>query len=177
MELVYRTFLLIKEPFKAIKMHHLWWFGVRSVAGAKYPFFSLKKGAKYYLEEVLQSHLLLEANAMLGDERYYFQQDSAPAHKAKIVQSWYKEFFPDFIPTEPWPASSPDANPLDFSIWGYMLSFLKDLKNITLPQFKELLQRIWDEIPMEVMRAACDNFPSRLRKIVKSQGERIEMQN
>ena len=86
-----------------------------------------------------------------------------------------QENLPDFISATEWPASSPDANPLDYSIWGYMLSFLKDLKNVTLPKLKARIVKIWNKIPMEVVRAACDTFPTRLEQISQAQGERIEL--
>ena len=34
------------------------------------------------------------------------------------LKNWYKENLADFWPKHLWPASSPDLNPLDFSIWS-----------------------------------------------------------
>ncbi|QQP53597.1 Transposable element tcb1 transposase [Caligus rogercresseyi] len=42
---------------------------------------------------------------------YTFQQDSAPAHKAKLVQSWLKKNVPNFWDFNTWPPNSPDLNP------------------------------------------------------------------
>jgi inhibitor of nuclear factor kappa-B kinase subunit alpha len=61
------------------------------------------------------------AEQMYSEEPYVFQQNSAPAHKAIIVQDYCKWKFPDFITTKEWLASSPDLNPLDFFAWGWML--------------------------------------------------------
>lgn len=134
----------------------------------------VKINQKYYLEEVLQKNLLPEAQKLFGDEYYCFQQDGAPAHTANSVQAWCAANLTDFIPKEDWPPSSPDLNPLDFCIWGYMLSSLKSLKIHSLADFKKQLEKIWDEIPMEVVRAACKNFVTRLRLVRQAKGERFE---
>ncbi len=58
-------------------------------------------------------HRKTEENA-----KYVWQQDSAPAHKAKVVQDWCKSNLKDFWPANIWPPSSPDCAVLDFAIWG-----------------------------------------------------------
>lgn len=147
----------------------------------KLPLLFIEKGVKidtdYYIENVLKNHLLPYAKELYGDEYYCFQQDSAPSHKAKRTQQWCEENLPDFIPTTEWPAASPDLNPLDFSIWGYMLSKLGSTKGMTLEVFKQRLITIWDEMDPEVVRAACDSFFKRLRATAKAKGERIELLN
>ncbi|QQP41446.1 Uncharacterized protein FKW44_015816 [Caligus rogercresseyi] len=45
---------------------------------------------------------------------YTFQQDSAPAQKAKLVQSWLKKNVPNFWDFNTWPPNSPDLNPCDY---------------------------------------------------------------
>jgi len=51
--------------------------------------------------------------------RLIFQQDSAPAHRARdnIELLWYET--PDFIGPDVWPVNSPDLNPVDYRIWGW----------------------------------------------------------
>lgn len=164
------------ERFQNVSSVMVW--GAISKKG-KLPLLFIDKGVKinaaFYLKNVLQDHLLPEAKKLYGDVTWCFQQDSAPAHAAKMVQNWCRENLPSFISSEEWPASSPDLNPLDFCIWGYMLDKMKDLKNVKLDQFREILTRTWNEIPDEVVRAACDEFPKRLRRIHKCSGERIEL--
>ncbi|CAF4636573.1 unnamed protein product, partial [Rotaria magnacalcarata] len=47
----------------------------------------------------------------------YSSKIQPPAHKAKSTQQWLVDNCPDFIRSEERPASSPDLNPLDYSIW------------------------------------------------------------
>ncbi|RVE40580.1 hypothetical protein evm_014769 [Chilo suppressalis] len=49
-------------------------------------------------------------------EALVFQQDSAPAHRAKSTQDWLAAREIDFIRHEDWPSSSPDLSPLDYKI-------------------------------------------------------------
>ncbi len=54
-------------------------------------------------------------------KKYYFQQDGATPHKANIVQSWLgSKFGKKFLDKEKWPPRSPDLNPCDFFLWGYL---------------------------------------------------------
>ncbi|QQP53980.1 Uncharacterized protein FKW44_006644 [Caligus rogercresseyi] len=45
---------------------------------------------------------------------YTFQQDSAPAQKAKLAQSWLKKNVPNFLDFNTCPPNSPDLNPCDY---------------------------------------------------------------
>ncbi|QQP40795.1 Transposable element tcb2 transposase [Caligus rogercresseyi] len=50
-------------------------------------------------------------DTVVSGRKYTFQQDSAPAHKAKTVQAWLKENVPHFWDPQTWPSNSPDLNP------------------------------------------------------------------
>ena len=135
----------------------------------------VKVNKEYYIHDVLVPHLLPEARKLFGGEDFCFQQDSAPAHKALLTQNWCQCNLPHFISSQEWPASSPDLNPLDFSIWGYMLQRLNVKKDVTKTTFKQILMEIWKEIPNEVVRAACGDFKKRLKLSIKHKGERLEL--
>ena len=49
-----------------------------------------------------------------------FQQDGAPAHRARHTITYLEQKKPDFIPPTVWPPNSPDLNPVDYSIWSVM---------------------------------------------------------
>jgi hypothetical protein len=55
--------------------------------------------------------------------RVWFQQDGAPAHASNSVLQWLHTHFGDRVISRrsdiPWPAQSPDLNPLDFWFWGW----------------------------------------------------------
>ena len=69
-----------------------------------------------YIEDMLEHALEPCATKQFEGRHWVFQQDSAPAHSAKTTQNWLKDNFSDTISPLEWPASTPDLNPMDFSI-------------------------------------------------------------
>jgi inhibitor of nuclear factor kappa-B kinase subunit alpha len=106
------------------------WGGVSH--NGKLPLIFIDKGVKInkevYRKEILDGHLKVEAPRLYPRGDWIFQQDSAPAHKAKVTQAWCSANCPDFIKTSEWPPSSPDLNPLDYYVWGKLKRFFKTLK-------------------------------------------------
>lgn len=107
-----------------------------------------------------------------------FQQDGATPHTAKIVLEWLAEKFGEhFISLRSnieWPPHSPDLNPLDFFLWGY----LKDRVYSPPPQDTSALKM---SIPREIRRITVDscknvirNFRDRMRLVTEKQGGHLE---
>ena len=73
-----------------------------------------------------------------------------------------------------WPPYSPDLNPCDFFLWG----FLKDnvFRNAprTLLDMKEAISKCLKEIPISTFEAVCAGFENRLRDVVLSDGGHFE---
>lgn len=140
----------------------------------KLPLVFIEKGVKvnaiYYKTEVLEKVVKPYVQEMFGDDHYVFQQDGAPSHTANLVQDWCRENLTDFLDKLEWPPSSPDLNPLDYFVWSYMLSKVNDHRVSNINQFQTVITRIWDEMPMEVVRAACDGFEKRLKLVKKVKG-------
>lgn len=75
-----------------------------------------------------------------------WQQDGAPAHYAQTIRTYLTETFGHRWvgrggPID-WPARSPDLNPLDFFLWGYLKRRVYKTKPSCLEQLK---QNIVDE--------------------------------
>lgn len=136
----------------------------------------VKVNAQIYRELVLEGALKPWARKHFGRKRWTFQQDSAPSHKARVSQDWLKNNVPSFISSSQWPANSPDANPLDFSVWGILKAKVGTKKYQSIDALKAALRREWDRIPQGHIRAACDAFIRRLRAIIRAKGEQIEIE-
>jgi len=68
---------------------------------------------------MLTQHLL-PTMSHISRNMFIFQQDSAPAHRARETIELLSRDTPDFIGPEMWPPNSPDLNPVDYSIWSVM---------------------------------------------------------
>jgi len=73
-----------------------------------------------YYRNVLLSQQLLPAILQISGEFFIFQQDSAPAHRARDTINLLERDTPAFISPDLWPQNSPDLNSVDCKVWGVM---------------------------------------------------------
>ncbi|KAI6648714.1 hypothetical protein LOD99_7940 [Oopsacas minuta] len=114
---------------------------------------------------------------MFNNRPFLFQQDGAPTHTAKVNQQWLRNNIPDFISKEEWPPSSPDLNPMDFSLWSILETNACTTSHKSIKSLKTSLPREWAKIPQEKLRAAVESVPKRLRAVIKKKGGYIEQVN
>lgn len=165
---------------KSKRCHHpgsvMVWLGGSWKGKAKLFFVpqGVKVRAKNYLENVLEPIVKPLGSTLFKNEHWTFQQDSAPAHGAKIVQKWLATNTPDFISSQQWPSASPDLNPLDYDIWSKLEVEACSKPHTSVEALKCSLRKAWAKFPMEVVRAAIDRLPIRLRQCVKAKGGNFE---
>lgn len=144
----------------------------------KFPMFFFESGerlnARNYIDKILEPIVKVEGMKIYNQDKWTFQQDSAPAHAAKITQRWCETNLPDFIPSSKWPPSSPDLNPLDYSIWGILEARVNAKRHTSIEVLKATLLREWQNLSMENVRAAIDSWPKRLKAVIKKKGGRFE---
>lgn len=134
----------------------------------------VKTSAKVYQETVLDKLVKDLPNTLFSGHHFVFQQDSAPAHKAKSTQSWFERQNIDFIRHEDWPSSSPDLNPLDYKIWQVLEGKVCNKPHKNLESLKASLRKAVAEIDLNMVRAAIDDWPRRLRACVQNKGGHFE---
>lgn len=144
----------------------------------KLPLIFIEKGVKinstYYQSEVLESNMKPEADRLYPNGDWIFQQDSAPAHKAKVTQEWLRTNCPSFISAQEWPASSPDLNPMDYFVWGKLQAIVNAKQHHSLAALKRALVREWEKMPMDQVRAAISSWRDRLQAVIDHGGDRFE---
>jgi len=91
-----------------------------------------------------------------------------------VNQDWLRKNVPNFISAQQWPSNSPDANPMDFSIWAVLEARVCTKKYGSLDSLKSALRREWERISPDYLRAACESFIDRLDRIIKARGGYIE---
>lgn len=134
----------------------------------------LKINQEMYRRDILENVLLPWAKQHFGNDKWTFQQDSAPAHKARNTQEWCKSHFPDFISAQEWPPYSPDLNPMDYSIWSILEARACAKRHKNVESLKQSLRREWDRLTPEELRRVAENFKTRLGLCIKAKGDHFE---
>ncbi|QQP53214.1 Transposable element tcb2 transposase [Caligus rogercresseyi] len=102
------------------------------------------------------------------------QQDSAPIHKAKLLQSWLKKNVPSFWDFNIWPPQQPRPEPMRLLLVGEVG---EGGVRHTPQQLAFLKASIKSEInkldPAEVS-TDCERFRRRLEDILEAEGGQIE---
>ena len=93
------------------------WAGV--LDGMKLPLLFVDMGVminSHKYKSMLEEDIVPWLQNHYGDRPYVFMQDGASAHTARLVQDFCSRVFPSFWSKQMWPSSSPDLNPMDFSV-------------------------------------------------------------
>jgi hypothetical protein len=108
-----------------------------------------------------------------------FMQDGAPPHIALPVKRLLTEHFGDTrvisrnFPTA-WPPRSPDLNPCDFWLWGYLKDSVFSAPIANLAELKaRITQRILTVTP-ETLRSVVEHAVTRLQLVAENGGQHIE---
>lgn len=124
---------------------------------------------------ILQEHMLPN---LPRRKSVVFMQDGASPHIAKPVKEFLmKKFGNDIISRHfprQWPACSPDLNPCDFFLWGYLREnvFLRHPK--TLAELKDAIAVEIALIDKSLLYRSVDNMFDRLLCILSANGSHIE---
>lgn len=128
-----------------------------------------------YREDILRAVVLLWAQRTFQDRPYIFQQDGAPSHTARTVQEFCKDNFHDFLAKEEWPAASPDLNPCDFFLWGWLEQVVCCRTYPTIASLKTALKNAWDKMDPTVIEHSCvREFQRRVNLVISQKGGPIE---
>ena len=108
-------------------------------------------------------------------EKYYFQQDGASPHTANKVQKYLKSKFKDkFIDKNRWPPRSPDLNPCDFYLWGYLKARVYNPLPNTIDDLKFNIEREIKKINKDVLKNVFLNFVKRCDLVIEAKGSHID---
>jgi inhibitor of nuclear factor kappa-B kinase subunit alpha len=89
--------------------------------------------------------------SLFSGQAWVFQQDSAPAHKAKTTGEWLRRNLLDFVSAENWPLWCPDLNPLDCKLWTLWKDMACQNNHNNLESLKRPFVWAAAEIPLETV--------------------------
>lgn len=127
-----------------------------------------------YYRDVLLMRELLPAMRAASGEFFIFQQDNAPAHRARDTVKLLERETPSFIPPELWPPNSPDLNPVDYKIWGVIQQRVYEKKVHHISELKQRLVDIWLGLQQSVIDDAINEWCKRLHACVRARGGHFE---
>ena len=124
--------------------------------------------------EMLRQHVLPWLRRAYPGDMYVFQQDGAPAHTAEKTQDFLKSTMADVWTKDLWPPSSPDLNPLDFSIWARLEAEACKVAHPNLESLKSAIRRSWHNMDSDYIQRACGAFRPRVERVIAAEGDFIE---
>jgi len=133
----------------------------------------VKVNGQYY-RDVLLSQQMLPAIKRVAGDTFVFQQDSAPAHRARDTIQLLQRETPNFIGPDLWPPNSPDLNPVDYKIWGVMQQRVYKCCISNVDELKQRLVEVWRDLQQTVIDSAVSEWRKRLRACVCAQGRHFE---
>ena len=139
----------------------------------------LKPGAKvdgaYYRDVLLTQHLLPAIKQMSGGY-FTFQQDSAPAHRARETTALLSRETPDSISPQLWPPSSLDLNLVDYQIWSVLEERVYRTRICDIDHMRARLNEEWQLFDHVIIDPAIKQRRPRLLPCVREKGGHFEHQ-
>jgi len=105
---------------------------------------------------------MLPAIRHVAGHNFIFQQDSAPAHRARDIIELLQHETPDFISPELW-LSSPELNHVNYKIWGVMQQRVYEMQIHNVDELKQRLVDVWSGLQQSVVDAAVSEWRKRLQ--------------
>ncbi|UYV77598.1 hypothetical protein LAZ67_15001667 [Cordylochernes scorpioides] len=124
----------------------------------------LRMNADTYIN-VLETVVKPWMDMVAAGRKYVFQQDSAPAHKAKKTQSWLTLNVPSHWGPDIWPPNSPDCNPLDYYVWGVVERDVNEAPHTTIQSVKKAVHTVMTQMDKVIVAKACASFRTRLETV------------
>lgn len=168
----FQPYELVEKPLNDDKVMVWCAFSATKVYGPY--FFKNTVNWQNYLQ-MLKDFFWKQHSRVKHFQYYYFQQDGAPPHRKKEVQTWLKEKFGDrFLDANMWPPRSPDLNPCDFSLWGQMKHRVYNPKPENIDQLRENIEREFRNFKKTDLKACFLNLKKRCDLLIQENGRHIE---
>ena len=142
------------------------WAGFSSSGQLTLAFVSSKMDSTQYIK-VLSDNLLpfIQQNPQ---KNFQFQQDNAAIHKSRATMGWLSN---NNIRVLPWPACSPDLNPVE-NLWGLIVRkiYSNGKQYKTVSELKTAIQDSWDNISAQTLQNLVDSVRNRLLGVISLKG-------
>lgn len=157
--------IVAKEPYGGGSL--MFWGGISWEARTELvPIRGGSLTAQRYLAEILEDHVMpympfIGENALL-------MHDNARPHVAHIVRDYLNEVN---IDTLPWPARSPDLNPIEH-LWDRLKRCVRarEPAPINRRELEVAVLEEWERIPQETVQDLIRSMPRRMEAVIRARG-------
>ena len=128
-----------------------------------------KFNAAQYVQMVDEACLFEEGSRLCGQD-FVFQQDNALIHTARATTEYFHAMGINVLP---WPAQSPDVNPIE-NAWGWLTrQVYKDGKQYnTVADLKTAILKAWEEIPGEYLHKLISSTKNKIFELINRNGKK-----
>lgn len=129
-----------------------------------------KQTSALYIQR-LEENLQNEA-ARLFRGRWVYMHDSTSygVHGSKATRKWLGD---NVLFIDPWPANSPDLNPIEH-VWSWLSREVGKLNPKSVEEYWSALDETWRSMDPSLFRNLVDSMPRRLRAVVRANGGNTE---
>lgn len=115
---------------------------------------------------------------------FTFMQDGATPHRTReafetinsafcgrVLPLHFNKHYPSGID---WPPYSPDLNPCDFFLWGYLKDQVYHRNPNSIPELVSAVKESVETIETSTLESVIGNFEKRLRAVIQTEGDHFE---
>jgi hypothetical protein len=113
--------------------------------------------------------VLDDIQAHFGDRKGYFQQDGAPAHRAKATINMIESHI-GLI--RDWPANSPDLSVIE-NVWGILKHRVAERAPKTMDELKQAVFDEWENLDRGTIDRLVQTMTARFRMCMEAEGKSI----
>jgi len=99
---------------------------------------------------------------------FVYQQDNASIHKSRETSAWFAS---EGINILPWPACSPDLNPME-NLWGIIVRrlYAENRQFATVDDLKNAIEEAWNGTEFEVLEHLVESMKNRVFQVIQRSG-------
>ncbi len=97
---------------------------------------------------------------------WIFQHDNYPKHTSRLMKGWFDD---NNINVLPWPAQSPDLNPIEH-LWEEVDRRVRGGNYSKEGDLMAAIDREWKKISLRCITKLIDSMPSHCQAVIRSKG-------